>query len=162
MFFKIPSNHSVNPWLNYLSSFSSAWILSAWYLCSSFFTRDKYSCAHFFNTSSFLKEKMTSNLTQEVKMQDRHLFVGVTHSCLKGCSPALTPPQRPPEGEYYTMQKALQFFCLHSIAGCNPSPEDYGLSCTLDLMQDIRISWKHKSCLLCSSTGTQTLLSSAL
>lgn len=26
------------------------------------------------------------------------------------------------------MQRALQFFCLHLIAGCNPSPEGYGLS----------------------------------
>ena len=40
-------------WGHYLSSFSSAWTFSAWYLCSSFFTRDRYSCAHFFSTSSF-------------------------------------------------------------------------------------------------------------
>lgn len=32
------------------------------------------------------------------------------------------------------MQRDLQFFCLHLIAGCIPSPEDYGLPCrTLEL-----------------------------
>lgn len=39
--------------MSYLSSFSSACTFRAWYLCSSFFTRDRYSCAHFFSTSSF-------------------------------------------------------------------------------------------------------------
>ena len=39
--------------LTYLSSFSSAWSLSVWYLCSSCLTLARYSCAHFFSTSSF-------------------------------------------------------------------------------------------------------------
>lgn len=37
----------------YLSSFSSAWSLSVWYLCSSCLTLARYSWAHFFSTSSF-------------------------------------------------------------------------------------------------------------
>lgn len=39
----------------HLSSFSSACTFRAWYRCSSFFTRDRYSWAHFFSTSSFYR-----------------------------------------------------------------------------------------------------------
>lgn len=45
--------------MSYLSSFSSACTFRAWYLCSSFFTRDRYSCAHFFSTSSFWHGRAT-------------------------------------------------------------------------------------------------------
>lgn len=48
-----PSLPWERPRPRYLSSFSSACTFRAWYLCSSFFTRDRYSCAHFFSTSSF-------------------------------------------------------------------------------------------------------------
>lgn len=48
-----PSLPCERPRPRYLSSFSSACTFRAWYLCSSFFTRDRYSCAHFFSTSSF-------------------------------------------------------------------------------------------------------------
>lgn len=48
-----PACRGSGPGPRYLSSFSSACTFRAWYLCSSFFTRDRYSCAHFFSTSSF-------------------------------------------------------------------------------------------------------------
>lgn len=151
--------HSVNPSLNYLSSFSSAWILSAWYLCSSFFTRDKYSCAHFFNTSSFLKEKMTSNLIQEVKMQDRQLFVGVKRAVWR----AAVQQWHPTEATWRTILHHAKSFTIFLFAF-----DSWLQSFTWGLwfvIQDIRISWEHKSCLLLSTTahsGTQNLLSSAL
>ena len=59
--------------VTHLSSFSSAWIFRAWYLCSSFLTRDKYSWAHFFKTSSFWGNKNKSVLLGLDKKQVRLL-----------------------------------------------------------------------------------------
>lgn len=67
----LPLSHRLS---TYFSSFSSAWIFKVWYRCSSCFTRARYSCAHFFSTSSFWWGRK-KQVEEEQLIHSEHLHV---------------------------------------------------------------------------------------